>query len=474
MSSEHIVADQRVAPPGTHLDKSTARRRLLGGVVGTFVEWYDFLIYGLSAPVLALHFFPSSNPTAALLGTFAIYAVSFFIRPLGGIFFGRLGDRIGRIRILAATILLMGAATFAIAVLPTYASIGIAAPALLLLCRLLQGFSAGGETSGGLSYILESAPSDRRARWVAIGVASSFLPVVLGGMFILGLRGVFGDDAYTDWAWRLPFVLGGILAVIGLWIRRKLDDPEEFTEAAADKQASDEPVARAKPILGITVMVILLVAVQAVGAYLLNGYMYTYMVQTTEMDATTALATNSLGVLTIVLLLPVFGALCDTYGRKPMMFAGATWLLVLAYPSLALVSTGTFVGALVGQLLIGVGVAVFASGGFVVMLELFPTAIRFTGHAVAYSLGYAIFGGTTPLIAASLVSGTGSAMAPAFYVMAISALGLLTVLKVPETRYTRLRDASVVDSVELENATFDETPRASATASSTSGSEVTR
>ncbi|KAA0919915.1 MHS family MFS transporter [Dietzia sp. ANT_WB102] len=422
------------------MDMAKARRRLVGGVVGTFVEWYDFLIYGLSAPILAYHFFPNTNPTAALLGTFAIYAVAFFIRPLGGVFFGRLGDRIGRIQILAATILLMGAATLATGLLPTYASVGIAAPILLLLCRLAQGFSAGGETSGGLSYVLESAPSDRRARWVSIGVAASFLPVVLGGMLILSLRTFLGDDAYTNWAWRLPFVLGGVLAVVGLWLRSKLDDPEEFTDAAAAKAASDEPVARAKPLLGVTVTVMLLVAVQAVGAYLLNSYMYTYMVQITEMSPTTALITNSLAVLTIVVLLPVFATICDTRGRKPMMMAGAVWLLVLAYPALALVGTGTFGGALAGQLLIAIGVAVFASGGFVVMLELFPTAIRFTGHAVAYSLGYAIFGGTTPLIAASLVESTGSSMAPAYYVMAIAALGVVTVLKVPETSRVRLRD----------------------------------
>lgn len=423
------------------MDHAIARRRLIGGVVGTFVEWYDFLIYGLSAPILALHFFPESNPTAALLGTFAIYAIAFFIRPLGGIFFGYLGDRIGRITILAATILLMGAATLATGLLPTYASIGLAAPALLLVCRLAQGFSAGGETSGGLSYIIESAPDDRRARWVSIGVASSFLPVVLGGFFILGLRSTFGDQGYTDWAWRLPFVLGGVLAVIGLWIRRRLDDPEEFVEAAAEKQVSDEPVAKTKPVIGVTVMVILLVAVQAVGAYLINGYMYTYTVKVIKMDETVALMANSLAVLLIVIMLPVFGALCDKCGRKPMMMVGALWLFVLAWPALRLVATGSFAGALVGQLIMSAGVAVFASGGFVVMLELFPTAMRFTGHAIAYSLGYAIFGGTTPLIAASLVEGTGSSMAPSFYVMAICALGVAVVLKTPETRHVRLRDA---------------------------------
>jgi len=229
-------------------------------------------------------------------------------------------------------------------------------------------------------------------------VASSFLPVVLGGMSILGLRTFLGEEAYTDWAWRLPFILGGVLAVIGLWIRRKLDDPEEFVEAAAEKEESDEPVAKARPVIGVTVMVILLVAVQAVGAYLINGYMYTYTVNVIEMDETVALMANSLAVLLIVILLPVFGAVCDLRGRKPMMMAGAIWLLVLSYPALQLVATGTFLGALTGQLLI-------ASGRFVVMLELFPTAIRFTGHAVAYSLGYAFFGGNVPPTPAVTVQG---------------------------------------------------------------------
>ena len=426
------------------MDISTARRRLVGGVVGTFVEWYDFLIYGLSAPILALHFFPGTNPTAALLGTFAIYAIAFFIRPLGGVFFGYLGDRMGRINILAATILMMGAATVLTGLLPTYAAVGIAAPILLLVCAW-PGFSAGGETSGGLSYIVESAPADRRGRWVAIGVASSFLPVVLGALFILGLRTGLGEQAYTDWAWRLPFILGGVLAVVGLWIRRRLDDPEEFTQAVAEKPVRNPIRAAARSSYRALITVVLLVAVQAVGAYLLNGYMYTYLINVVKLDSASALTSNSLSVITIVILLPVFGALADKIGRKPLMAAGAVWLLALAYPALKLAGTATLAGALAGQVLIAVGVSLFAAGGFVTMLELFPTAFRFTGHAIAYSLGYAVFGGTTPLIAASLVSGTGSAMAPAFYVMAIAVLGIAVVTRTPETRDVRLRDASVED-----------------------------
>jgi MFS transporter, MHS family, proline/betaine transporter len=307
------------------LSSVTPRRRLVGGFVGTFVEWYDFLVYGLSAPVLAALFFPQTNPAAALLGTFAVYAVSFLVRPLGGLVFGSLGDRTGRIRVLSVTVLLMGAATMLIGVLPTYASIGIAAPALLLLCRIAQGFSAGGETSGGLAYILESAPPDRRARWIGLAVAMSWLPAVVASLLILGLRAGLGNDAFLAWGWRVPFLVGGVLAVAGLWIRSTLDDPEEFTEAVRPENPV-RSVLRSdlKPIGKVA----LLVAVQAVGAYLLLSYLYTYLVTVVGLSPTAALLTNAGAVVFMAALMAPFGRIADTRGRKPVMIAGAVWLLV--------------------------------------------------------------------------------------------------------------------------------------------------
>lgn len=430
-----------------------ARRRLLGGVVGTFVEWYDFLIYGLSAPVLAIHFFPASNTGAALLGTYAIYAVSFFIRPLGGLFFGYLGDRLGRIRILAATVLLMGVATLAIGLLPTYDDLGITAAAMLLVARLAQGFAAGGETSGGLSYVLESAPADRRSRWIGITVAASYLPVALGAFLILGLRFGLGEDAYTQWAWRLPFLAGGLLAVIGLWIRRRLDDPEEYLEAAKSEQVTNPIRTAARGNWRAMVLVIFLVAVQAVSAYLLIGYLYSYLTATIGMAATPALVTNAAAVIAVAVLLPTFGAVADRVGRRKLMYAGATLLAVAAYPSMKLAGTGTVGGALAGQLTLAIALSMFASGGFVTMLEMFQTSVRFSGHAIAYNLGYAVFGGTTPLIAAALVSSTGSVMAPAYYVTGIAVLGIVVVAFTPETRDVVLRKGRANDPTPNQSAT---------------------
>ncbi|QSE92980.1 MFS transporter [Rhodococcus pseudokoreensis] len=419
----------------------SGRRRIAGAAIGNFAELYDYFVYGFSAPVLAFHFFPQANPAAALMGTFAVFAIAFFMRPVGGLVFGYLGDRMGRINVLAITVLLMGVATMAIGLLPTYTSVGLLAPALLLLCRLAQGFSHGGESSGSYSYTIESAPDGQRARWVSIVACFAFLPAAITGILILGLRAAVGDDAYENWAWRLPFILGGVLAAVGLWLRRRLDDPEEFTEAAREKPMQNPIRSAVSANLKSIVIVTLLVSVQAVAAYLILGYMYTFLVKVAGLGNTVALLSNAVAIVAMAFLMPVFGVVADRMGRKPVLFAGAAWLAVTSYPAFKLAASGTVAGAYGGQLLIAVGVALFASAGFTVMLELFPTAVRYTGHAIAYNIGNAIFGGTAPLIATALVSGLGTPLAPAYYVIAIAVFGLLVIIFTPETKDTELRSS---------------------------------
>jgi len=425
----------------------TPQRRLLGGAIGAFVEWYDFHVYGLSAPILALHFFPQSNPTTALLSTFAVYALALLVRPVGGAFFGYLGDRYGRMNILSVTVLMMGAVTMITGLLPTYESHGILAPILLVLCRLAQGFSAAGETSGALSYVLESAPPGRRARWAALIGGWGFLPVAIAAVIIYGLRVWLGDDAYTAWGWRITFLFGGVLGVVGLWLRRRLDDPEEYSEARRENP-------NLNPILSVatktsarrsTVNVVLLTALQAVSAYILLGYMYTFLLKVANIGATAALLTNGAANVLIFVFLPIFGAIADRAGRRTVMFGGAIWLLLAAYPAFALASAGTVAGAIGGQLLLVIGFSMYAGGSFAATLELFPTSMRQSGHAIAYNLGFAIFGGFTPLLATWLVSVTGSPVSPAFFLIAIAVLGFITLIFTPETRDVRLRDSVVND-----------------------------
>ncbi|KAA9163306.1 MHS family MFS transporter [Amycolatopsis acidicola] len=420
----------------------TARRRIAGASIGNLGELYDFFLFGFSAPVLAVHFFPKSNPTAAMLGTFAVYALAFFARPLGGLLFGFLGDRKGRINVLTTTVLLMGACTTAAGLLPTFESVGVLAPVLLVVCRLGQGLSLGGESSGSYAYVIESAPEGRRARWVGFAACTAFLPAALVGILVLAVRSGMGEAAYVGWGWRIPFLIGGVLGAAGFWLRKRLDDPEEFTEAAIEKAADDPLRTAARPRIKSMLLVTLLGSAHAVVSYLLLGFMYTFLVQVAGLGHTAALLSNAGAVAVLALLFPVFGALADRVGRKPLLLSGTALLAVVAYPAFKLASSGTVAGACLGQVLLVLAAAPCVAAGFVAQLELFPTAVRCTGHAISSNLGNAIFGGTAPLIAAALVTGFGSPLAPAFYGVAIGVFAFLVVLVLPETRRYRLRDAS--------------------------------
>ncbi|NIF56067.1 MFS transporter [Burkholderia sp. Ax-1724] len=418
-------------------------RRLIGGGFGALVEWYDFLVYGLSAPAIAANFFPSSNRTAAMLSTFAVFGVAFLARPIGGALFGYLGDRYGRIRILSWTVLAMGASTLLTGLLPTTQAIGIAAPALLVVLRLVQGSCAGGETSGCLSYILECAPRDRRAVWTAVIGAFGFVPSAIAALIIFGLQAKMGGEDYIAYGWRIPFLVGGLLGGIGIWLRRNLSDPEEYSQAHAGKQEN--------PILSVAskkslVNVILLVALQATGAYMMQGYMYSYLLQVVKISVGAALLTNAATLTLLAVLLPVCGHFADRYGRKPVLFAGAIWFLITTYPAFLVASTGTVAGAFLGQTLLAIGVAVYAGANFAVTVELFPTSMRQTGHAIAYNLSFALFGGFAPFVSTLLVAETGSSLSPTLLLMAVSLLAFITLFFTPETKGIRLRDS--VDSIE--------------------------
>ncbi|OZC80430.1 MFS transporter [Rhodococcus sp. 06-418-5] len=416
------------------------RRRLIGGCIGNVCEVFDYSIYALAAPALALHFFSRENPTAALLGTFAIYALAFFARPVGGVLFGFMADRVGRLKILSLTILLMGGGTVVTGLLPTYETIGTAAPALLVLCRLLQGLSMGGESSGGYSFIVESAPDGKRGRWIGFAVCFIYVPTSLAAVFVLGVQAALGSEAYMDWGWRVPFIFGGLIAVAGFWIRRTLDDPEEYTAAVANQGDARSTIREVAASRKSMLRVILLQVPQAVGAYLLVGYMFTFVVKTGGLDEKPALFSNAAAILVLAVIAVFFGSLGDRIGRKPLLIGGASWLAVTAYPAFSLAASGTLLGAIVGQSLLAIGVAIFAAGYFVTAVELFPTAVRGTGHGFSFNLSAAIFGGTTPLVATALVGSLDSPVAPAFYAMLlILTLGAAGIAMTPETKDTDLR-----------------------------------
>lgn len=420
-------------------DRQMKRRVLLGGAVGQFIEFYDFGLYSISAVTLSRVFFPETDSWVALLATFATFGVAFLVRPLGGLFFGRMGDRHGRRVVLFVTILLIGIATAGIGLLPGYATIGIAAPFALLFFRLVQGFSAGGESVGAPTFALEHAPLNRRGLWLGVVLAASSIPVVVSSVFLLLLETNMGAEAFAAWGWRIPFVVALPLSLVGLWIRSRTEESEEFlrasrAEAAAAAAATVKP-ARPRMQVRTMVQVILLTGLIALGFYYTSGYLVAFLQTTAGLTHIQTLTVTSITVLIIAASTPVLGLLGDRVGRRPMMLFGATATVLLALPAFLILSRGTMVSGIIGQLLFGLAVLVFSAGAYPFAVEVFSTKVRFTSAALSYNLGYGIFGGTAPLLATWLVGVTGHAIAPGIYAAAFAAVILLLLIfgGVPET-----------------------------------------
>lgn len=306
-----------------------------------------------------------------------------------------------------------------------------------------------------MSFVLESAPSNKRGLWIALIYTVSNLPSLFLGFGIIALRGFIGDDAYTDWGWRLPFLIGAVLAAAGLWIRMSLSDPEEFVQARKnDPDRNKNPLkATLTEEWPALLRVFLLLAPTTTAYYLGVTYMYTHMVSNLDMDPNTALTANTLATASIIILVPFLGRLSDRVGRKPLMYIGAALMAVSGFPAMWLANTATFWGALAGSMLFSVATAIFVSGGIVTMLEMFRTARRYSGHGLSYNMGTLVFGGLTPMIAGSLVAGFG-ATSPAVMVVLAGIIGLVVLRFTPETRSINLTTAQQDE----DDATVDAAP----------------
>ena len=419
---------------------SMQRRVLAGASVGQFIEFYDFALYAISAITLSRLFFPPGNETTALLSLFAAYGVSFFIRPVGGLVFGALGDRIGRRNVLFATLLLIGVATAGIGSLPSYHTIGITATVLLVFLRLVQGFSAGGESVGSPAFVFEHAPVDRRGWWINIALAATALPSVVASGLVLLLQTTMEPAAFGSYGWRIPFWIALPLAVFGIWIRLRTDESPAFRQMEAAQRAE---LARATPVRDAfrenwltMVQVVFVMGMTAMGFYFLSGYFISYVATTGRLSSSQSLGLNALAMLAYTILLPIMGRIGDRVGRRTMMLAGLAAILVLALPAFLLVTSGNVALALLGQLLFVLAITIYGGGCYTFFIEVFDTRTRFTSAAFSYNLGYALFGGTAPLIGTALVSASTIPYSPAFYVMgfAVLVLVLMFALRIPETR----------------------------------------
>jgi MHS family proline/betaine transporter-like MFS transporter len=431
--------EQAVGQAVPQVEEMTIRRAVVGASIGNMVEWFDFAVYGYLATYIAANFFPEGNPTANLLSTFAIFAAAFFVRPLGGLFFGPLGDRIGRQRVLATVIILMSAATFAIGLLPGYAAIGIWAPILLVAARLLQGFSAGGEFGGGATFLAEYSEDDRRGLTVSWLEFSTLIGFILGSGVVLLLNSSLGEETMTAWGWRIPFLIAGPLGIVGLYIRLRLEDTPEFKALETTGEVAQSPLRETitenwKQILQVGGLVI----IQNVGFYIVLVYMQTYITEQLGYSSTSASLSTVLTLLVAMILIPPLGALSDRVGRKPLLMASCIGFAVLTYPLFLLMNAGSLVAAILAHIALGVVQALFISTSVAALTELFPTRVRYGGFSIGYNISVAIFGGSAPYLATWLISTTGNPLSPAFYVIFGAVATLLTVLTVRETARTDL------------------------------------
>ncbi|WP_016908706.1 MFS transporter [Streptomyces xiaopingdaonensis] len=421
------------ATPATTKLSRSQRKAIVAGTVGNTVEWVDWALYSIFAAVIADVFFPKSEGAVALLATLAVFAVGFVMRPIGAAVLGAYADRNGRKKGLTLTIGLMAGSSFVIALAPGYETTGIVAPVVLLLARLVQGFSAGGEFGSSSAFLVESAARGRRAfagSWQQVSVGGGVLIASLLGTICTSL---LSEDALHAWGWRAAFVVGGLLGLLGLWLRVSVEDTQSFNEAQSSGRSRSNPLkamfvehpAAALRVAGITVA-------GTLTYYIWVNYLPTYANLTTGIPLETALLSQTLCLIVFVVALPFAGILSDRVGRKPTMSVFAGGFVVLAWPLLHLMSDSflsVFLVQLVGVLLI-LG---YSANCAVIMAEQFPPEVRATGIALPYALAVALFGGTAPYVTTWL-NEAGHRDQLWIYVAGASLVSLIVYLTMPETK----------------------------------------
>jgi len=406
---------------------STAKSRtLLAGAIGNVLEWYDFAIYGYFAPVFAQNFFPSDDRIASLLAAFGVFAAAYMMRPLGGIIFGHLGDRFTRKRALTVSVVVMALSTFSMGLLPTHATLGAAAPVVLLVLRLLQGISVGGEFTTSIVLLVEQSAPDRRGfvgSWSCFGASSGIL---LGSAVGSLVNGLLEPDAVASWGWRIPFLLGIVLGMIALYLRMGLpDEPAAPALRVVRLPLVEAFVTEWRGIIRCFVINIGF----GVSFYMVFIYLATYLQQIDAMHASKALEINTASMIVMLALIPLVGMMSDRLGRKRVLAASLIGLIVLAWPLFRLLDSSATPLILLGQVGLAVLVAGYSGTIPALMVEMFPGRVRCTALSLSYNLALGIVGGTTPLVAIYLIHRTSNDMAPAYYLAAacaISLAGLLT------------------------------------------------
>jgi MHS family proline/betaine transporter-like MFS transporter len=456
----HVLAPQE-PPRDWKLDDVTVTepgviKRAIGAAsIGNVTEWYDFGVYAYFEPTIKEVFFADLPDTMGTIATFGLFAVAFLVRPFGGLFFGPLADRIGRNKVLATTMIMMALGTFAIGCIPSEKSIGLLAPALLLVARLVQGFSTGGEYGNAMTFIAEYAPDRKRGFLGSFLEFGTFTGYLMGAIVVTVAGAVLTDDQLLAWGWRIPFFVALPLGIIGVYLRTRLADTPAFLQLEKEAEAREKQLragGELKKIANLWPFMLVcmgLVLAWNVTNYMLTSYMPTYVTATMpDMQGGKGVSETTSQILQIVVMavalvtIPLLGRLSDRIGRKPIVWVGAIGLVVLSFPAVLLIRAQSGFTIFLGLMIMGLLLICFSATMPSTLPSLFPTQVRGGALSIAFNISVSLFGGTTSVVVGTLVSKTGDLNWPAYYLIATGLIGAVSIYFTQESNGRHLWGSS--------------------------------
>lgn len=435
---DSVVETKQVKPA---ISKKDSRKALIASLIGSSIEWFDYFLYGtVAAIVLNQLFFPSYDPVVGVMLAYVTFALPFFIRPLGGVIFSHIGDKIGRKKTLVITLSLMGGATVLIGLLPTYEMIGVWAPILLITLRCIQGLGIGGEWGGALLLAVEYSPKKKRGLFGSVPQMGVTIGMLMGTLAI-SVMSLLPDEQFMAWGWRVPFVLSAVLVFLGLWIRKSLDETPSFKEAKESGNIAKVPLFDTFRYHWRSVLIAVGAKIVETGPfYIFSTFVIAYTTTYLTFDRLTALNAVTIGTLAATLMIPLMGSLSDKVGRKPVFICGTIGMILFAFPYFYLLSLGSTLWLFVATVVaLGIFWAPVTAVLGTMFSEIFSANVRYTGVTVGYQIGAAVAGGTAPLLATYLLNTFNNSSVPiSLYIILAGIISIVAVLATRETRHREL------------------------------------